>query len=133
MNTTLTTQNSTTPSTTSATQPVRHHTVRPKVDIYETPEAWMLVLDVPGADETGTEVSLEKQVLSIKADVTDSVPEGFERMHSEFLPRRFERSFRVPEEIDSSGIEASVKNGVLRVKLPKSIAARPHQVPVKAG
>lgn len=93
----------------------------------------MLVLDIPGADERATDVVVERQVLTIKADVDEVIPEGFERVHTEFLPRRFERSFRLPDQIDGTAIEATVRNGVLRLTLPKSKAARPHQVQIKGG
>ncbi len=128
MNTTLTQQNT---SETSAVAP--RQTIRPKADIYETEDAWLLALDLPGADEHGTDISVEKQVLAITADVEGTVPEGFERVHTEFLPRRYERSFRLPEEVDTTQIEAIVKNGVLRLSLPKSTAARPHHISVTAG
>ncbi len=128
MNTTLT-RNDTSESPVVAPR----QATRPKTDIYETEEAWLLVLDLPGADENGTDISIEKQVLTITADVETSVPEGFERVHTEFPPRHYERSFRLPEEVDTSQIEAIVKNGVLRLSLPKSTAARPHHITVKAG
>lgn len=132
MNTTLTKTDSSQTTSRNVSQAPRR-TTRPKADIYETAESWLLVMDLPGVDESAADISLEKHVLTIKADVDDTVPEGFDRVHTEFLPRRFERSFRVPEDIDASAIEATVKNGVLRLTLPKSKAAQPLRVTVKAG
>jgi HSP20 family molecular chaperone IbpA len=92
-----------------------------------------LVVDLPGADEHGIDISVEKHVLTIKAEPEDFQPEGFDRLHTEILPHRYERSFRLPEGIDVVRIDANVKNGVLRLTVPKSSEARPRQVAVKAG
>jgi HSP20 family molecular chaperone IbpA len=107
--------------------------VRPRTDIFETPDAWLLVVDLPGTDENRIDIAVEKHVLTIKADPEDVHPEGFDPVHTEFLSRRFERSFRLPEWIDIARIDANVKNGVLRLTVPKSSEARPRQVAVKAG
>ncbi|MBX3436630.1 MAG: Hsp20/alpha crystallin family protein [Planctomycetaceae bacterium] len=108
-------------------------TARPNADIYETQDAWLLIVDLPGADEQSTDVSMEKHVLTIKASVNDVVPEGFERAHTEFRSRTYERAFRLPDQVDTSAIDATVKNGVLNLKLPKSKEAMAQQVTVKGG
>jgi len=108
-------------------------TVRPRADVYETEEGWLLVLDLPGADETTTNIAFEKNVLTITANTDHVAPEGFEQSHTEFHARHFERSFRLPDEVDRSAIDAMVKHGVLRLSLPKSTDARPQQVIVKGG
>ncbi|MCA9075706.1 MAG: Hsp20/alpha crystallin family protein [Planctomycetaceae bacterium] len=107
--------------------------VRPKADIFQTVDGWVITLDVPGADESTTDISVEKDVLSMTATAEDLTPEGFDRAHAEFAPRKFERSFRLPDEVDRAAIEATVKNGVLQVTLPKSPETKPHQVVVKGG
>lgn len=108
-------------------------TVRPKADVFLTDDAWLMTLDLPGADETTTDISVEKDILTIRATPVDKTPLGFERIHSEFAPRTFERSFRLPDEVDRAAIEATVKNGILHLTLPKSPETRPHQVVVKGG
>ena len=123
--------------TTCTTNPnCREHevrTVRPKADVFQTDDAWLITLDLPGADETTTEISIEKDVLTIKASALEMTPEGFEKVHTEFAPRQFERAFRLPDEVDRSAIDATVKNGVLHLTLPKSPETKPHQVVVKGG
>ena len=112
---------------------VEKQTVRPRADIYETDDAWFLVLEMPGVDETGADVTIEKGVLSVSGEVDAFAAEGFEQRFGDFALRRFERSFRLPDEIDSSGINAESKSGVLKLRLPKAPAALPHKVTVKAG
>ena len=106
-------------STTSQTQ----STFRPRVDIMEVEGDLMLVADIPGADQDHTEVSLEKNILTIKGDIPAATLDGFNMVHREFRTGSFERSFTVSREIDRDLIEATVKDGVLRVRLPKSEAA----------
>jgi HSP20 family protein len=108
-------------------------TVRPRADIYEVDDAWLVVLEMPGVDEGGADVSLEKGVLTVAGEVATFAVEGYEPQYGGLSARRFERSFRLPEEVDASAIEAEVKAGILRIRLPKAAAALPTKVTVKAG
>lgn len=112
---------------------VEYRTVRPKADIFQTTDSWAITLEIPGADESSTDISVEKDVLTVTATAEDLTPDGFDRAHTEFAPRKFERSFRLPDEVDRSAIEATVKNGVLHVTLPMSPETKPQQVIVKGG
>lgn len=132
MSTTLT--QTETPRQQTAERPqLPKQTVRPRADIYEMDDAWFVVLEMPGVDESGADVSLEKGVLTITGEVAAFATEGYEPQHGGLSARRFERSFRLPEEIDTSAIEAEVKAGLLRLRLPKAAAALPTKVTVKAG
>lgn len=135
MSTTLThpepkTQTSQSPNASCATP---QQTVRPRADIYEQDDAWLVLLEMPGVDESGANVAIEKGVLRITGEVAAFAVEGFQKQFGGLCARRFERSFRLPEEVDTSAIEAEVKAGLLRVRLPKAAAALPTKVVVKAG
>lgn len=93
---------------------------QPRVDIVEIEGDLVLVADVPGADESHTEVSLEKNILTIKGTVPAIDVDGLSLVHREFRSGHFERAFTLTREIDRNGIEATVKDGVLRVRLPKN-------------
>ncbi|MCA9053905.1 MAG: Hsp20/alpha crystallin family protein [Planctomycetaceae bacterium] len=105
--------------------------VQPRVDILESADAWLLRADMPGVDETHAEVSLERQVLTISGTAELREPEGSARQFGTFHPRRYERSFRMPETIDRGGLEATVQHGVLTVRIPKAAEAQPVKVAVK--
>lgn len=92
---------------------------QPRVDIVEVDGDLLLVADIPGADESHTEVSLEKNILTIKGTIPAIDEDGLTLVHREFRAGKFEREFTITREIDRNGIEASVKDGVLRVHLPK--------------
>ena len=93
---------------------------QPRVDIIEVEGDLVLVADIPGADEEHTEVSLEKNILTIKGSIPNIEVEGYTMVHREFRAGEFERAFTLTREIDRDGIEATVKDGVLRVRLPKN-------------
>ena len=107
--------------------------IQPRVDILESGDAWLLRAEMPGVDEHHAAVSLERQVLTISGAAELREPEGFERQFGSFGPRRYERSFRMPETIDRSGLEATVQHGVLTVRIPKAAEAQPVKIAVKGA
>jgi HSP20 family molecular chaperone IbpA len=94
-------------------------TFAPRTDIVESPEGFVLLADLPGVDESSLEVTLEKGVLTIQAKANLPAPEEATLAYGEFESGAYYRAFRISEEFDSSKIEASVKDGVLRVVLPR--------------
>jgi HSP20 family molecular chaperone IbpA len=106
----------------------------PRADIYETDDALIVVVDVPGADEKSVDITLEKNVLTINAYV-DDLPqmEGYSLAFAEYNVGDYQRSFRLSDEIDRDGIEAEVRDGVLRLRLPKAGPAKTRKISVKGG
>jgi HSP20 family protein len=105
----------------------------PLADIFEAENEIIVVADVPGADEETIEITLEKNVLTINANIDTEVPEKKALYHSEYAVGDFQRSFVLSNQIDREGIEATVKNGVLYLHLPKSKEAQSRKIAVKAG
>lgn len=105
----------------------------PPADIYETQDHVVLVADMPGVAPGDVDVSLERRVLTIRGHVPVETHEGYRRVHTEFGERDFQRVFALSEEIDRDLIEASHKNGVLTLKLPKAELARTRKIEVKSG
>lgn len=105
----------------------------PLVDITESEDALMLVADMPGVDEQGVEVVVEKNVLTVKGTVGPETPPGYELSHGEYGVGDYERSFTLPNEIDREGIVATIKDGVLSLTLPKARQAIARKVTVTAG
>lgn len=106
---------------------------RPNVDIVDTPESVLLTADVPGADEQSVEMTIEKDVLTLHARVEPPKFEGYAPASFEYGVGDYERKFTLSHDIDRSAIEASVKDGVLRVRLPKRKGAGSHKIRVNGG
>jgi len=105
----------------------------PRTDIYETGEEILLTADIPGADESRVDITLEKNILTINARVDAGWFENRHLAYQEYGLGDFQRSFALSGEIDREKIEAVVRNGVLTLYLPKSPAARSRKIAVKAG
>jgi HSP20 family protein len=105
----------------------------PRSDIYELDDQIVIVADVPGVDEKSLDVTLEKNVLTINALIDPVVPQGYSLSLSEYQVGDYQRSFRLSDEINREKIRASVKDGVLRLYLPKAKEALMRKISVKAG
>ena len=105
----------------------------PRVDIYETKEALFLIADMPGVDEKSVDVELEKNILTITGRVNIDEEKDKSIVYSEYEVGDYERTFTLSEEIDREKINATVKNGVLRLELPKAEKAKPKKIAIKAA
>ena len=114
---------------TTRTRPVQ----RPIADIYETKEALVVVLELPGVDADGLNVTLDKRLLTVSGRTSAGAPKGCTLTLSEYRVADFERSFTLAETIDNDHIEANLKDGVLKVTLPKAGPAPARTIHVNAG
>jgi len=108
-------------------------TVVPAVDIVETEAGVLLVADLPGCDESNVEIAIEDRVLTVRGRPQADAPEGLDLAAAEHPPATFERTFTVSEIIDTEHIQATVRDGVLRLTLPKAEAARPRKIDIKTA
>lgn len=104
----------------------------PPVDIVEDADKYVLRLDVPGARAEDIDVQFDRGEMTVRARVQPRQSAGRGYMLREYGVGDFERSFRVGEGIDTTGIAAEVANGVLTLTLPKSAEARPRKIAVTA-
>lgn len=103
----------------------------PRADIYETDDNITLLADIPGCDEKSIDITLEKNVLTINAFVENQEVSGHSLSYSEYNTGDYQRVFTLSDEIDRENIEATVKDGVLRLVLPKAGPAKTHKITVK--
>ena len=104
----------------------------PRADIYETNDAIVVVTDMPGVDESALDIALENDVLTINGYVEPEYPQGYGLAYAEYRVGDYQRSFTVSNKIDQSKIEATLKDGVLRLHLPKAEPTS-RKITVKAG
>lgn len=105
----------------------------PLVDIYENNDEMVVMADMPGVDEKTIDITLEQHVLTIEGQVKPYIPEGFNLSYWEYEIGDYRRSFTLTDTIDRDKIEASYKNGVLMLKLPKVEPAKPRKITVKTS
>lgn len=103
----------------------------PAADVIEKLDSVLVILDLPGVDHKGLEVTIEDHLLTVRGKSAVAETQHVSAAHREFEPYDYARSFRIGADIDESRIAANIKNGVLRLTLPKLEAARPRQISVK--
>jgi HSP20 family molecular chaperone IbpA len=105
----------------------------PKVDIYERGKDTILLANMPGVDEKSVDINLDKNVLTIIGRAELEKHDNYRLAYAEYETADYQRSFTLSNEINTNKIEAIVKNGVLRLVLPKAEEAKPKKINVKAG
>jgi HSP20 family molecular chaperone IbpA len=103
------------------------------VDVVETAEAFLVTADVPGVPMDAIEITVEKDRLELVAHRSEASHEGHRSAFRESDAGDYHRAFRVPAEIDRGAIRADLRDGVLRITLPKAAPARPQKVLVQAA
>ena len=103
----------------------------PRADIYETEDNVVLLVDMPGVASDGVDITLEKRTLAIRGYTADQPHENYRQVYAEYASGDYERVFTLSEDIDRDGIEASQKNGVLRLVLPKAAPAKARKIQLK--
>ena len=94
-------------------------TSSPSTNVYETEDAFKVEVSVPGYEKDQINLDVENDVLTIKAELAKSEDKEFKYVRREFSASGFEKSFKLSKNINQDKIEASFKNGVLVVDLPK--------------
>ena len=126
---------------TQVTKPRREHVVpesfeneplfTPQVDIIEKKDAILILADMPGVAKDSVDVVLEEGVLSINGKVQSDGPEGMALRSREYEVGNFHRCFSVGEGLNPDGVEAGMKDGVLRLSVPKAERYQPRRIEIK--
>jgi HSP20 family molecular chaperone IbpA len=105
----------------------------PPADIYETKDDVQLFLDVPGADPATLDVTLDRRILAVSARSTPWQPQGYTLIAAEYSDGSFARSFVLSDNLDGDKIEANFRDGVLKLRVPKSAPSPAKKISVNAG
>jgi len=105
----------------------------PAVDVFEDAGGITLLADMPGVPKEQLELKVEGDALLIEGAVQPDTPEGLEPIYAEVRVPRYRRSFTLSRELDTSRIEANLKDGVLTLRIPKQAHAQPRRIAVTAG
>jgi HSP20 family protein len=105
-------------------------TYEPAVDIWESDQELVLMADVPGVRKDDVEINLDNDVLTISGRVTIDQYDGLRPMYGEYNVGNYYRRFSLGEVVDQTKISADIKDGVLKVTLPKREKAQPRRITV---
>lgn len=103
----------------------------PAADVYETEDAYLIAVDLPGIVRSEVEIDLDEERLVIRGN--RNLSQGAEEKANQSVrPHgRFRRSFKVPGNVAQDGIQAEYKNGVLEVRLPKRKEPKGQRIQIK--
>lgn len=104
----------------------------PRVDIFDAGAELLVVADIPGLEEKALDITLHDGVLTLSGERRTSAPEGYVTHRSERGSARFKRSFALPVAVDGERTVATVKDGVLEVKLAKADDVKARRITVRA-
>ena len=105
----------------------------PCLDLYQTTDDIVAVVELPGMRKEDIEISLHDGVLTIGGERKDETPEGDKAARTERFVGKFRRSISLPTRVDSGNVGASYKDGLLTITLPKAEEVKPKQIQVNVG
>ena len=102
------------------------------MDVADDENEVILSIDLPGVRREDLKITLEKGLLTISGERKKaSLPEGAAWIRSEAWDGRFVRSLQLPRHVKAEAVSAELKDGVLRLVLPKAEAAKPRQIEIR--
>jgi HSP20 family protein len=105
----------------------------PDVDIFETEKELTLLADMPGVKPADINIDLREGMLTLEGDVKNPQLENEVELLSEYRTGKYYRQFNLSEIIDQAKIDATMTDGVLRLRLPKVEAVKPRKITIKAS
>ena len=114
----------------AAAAPRDEFTVKPAYEIKESADAWGLVVNLPGVAKDGLEITVEEGLIRILGRRAWRKPEGWTQLYRESVDAPFELALEHDNSVDAEKIRAELKDGVLRVSLPKAEAVKPRKIAV---
>lgn len=116
----------------TSTEEMRGRGWFPAVDIRETDDSLTVFCEIPGLKKEDVSITLENNVLTISGErkfEKETKEQSYHRMERSY--GKFSRSFSLPSNLETSKVDASVQDGVLRISLPKVEAAKPRRIAIK--
>jgi len=105
----------------------------PRVDVLEDAGGITLYADLPGVSREALVVKVDGESLLIEGEIAAAAPQGMEATYAELRVPRFKRSFTLSRELDGGRIEASLKDGVLKLRIPKHAEAQPRRIAINVA
>jgi HSP20 family molecular chaperone IbpA len=105
----------------------------PPVDVVEDPSGITLYADLPGVPKDKLNLRIEADTLTLEGEVSLPTPEGLQPSHVEVQLPRYRRVFALSKELDPAKISAELKNGVLKLRIPRAEHLQPRRIEVQVA
>ncbi len=107
--------------------------MRPAVDIFEDDTGITVHADMPGVSRERLNIEIDQDTLAIEGKAEIAMPEGLEALYADVRSTRYQRSFTLSHELDGERAEASLKDGVLKLRIPKREQYQPRKIEVSVS
>ncbi|MBT8769445.1 Hsp20/alpha crystallin family protein [Metapseudomonas boanensis] len=107
-------------------------TLLPRVDVFEDDNGIQLFADLPGVPRERLVVNVEGDTLLLEGEIMPEMSEQLEAVYAEVQLSRFRRAFTLSSELDTTQIDAELRDGVLNLRVPKHAHAQPRKIVVKS-
>lgn len=104
----------------------------PRTNLLESGDYFEVQAEVPGVSKDDLNIKIQGKYLEISGERTVDTPEGYKVHRSERMGSTFSKSFALPDNVDADKVEATLKDGILYLNLPKSEATKPKQIAIKS-
>jgi len=107
--------------------------IRPAVDIFEDETGITVQADMPGVSRDHLDIRVDRETLTLTGEASIATPEGMEALYADVRLTRYQRSFSLSSELDADQAEASLKDGVLTLRIPKRAQYQPRKIEVRVS
>ncbi len=107
--------------------------IRPPVNIFENDKGITVQADMPGVSKDRLDIQIDKDTLSIEGVSEVPMPDGMEALHADVHSTLYRRNFSLSSELDGEKADASLKDGVLTLSIPKREQFKPRKIEVRAN
>jgi HSP20 family protein len=105
----------------------------PHMTLEDAGDKFVVTAELPGLSEKDVELTVTANSLGLRGERKADAPAGYAVHRKERSDHKFARTFTLPVKVDADKAEATMKNGILTLVLPKAAEAQPRQIPVKAS
>jgi HSP20 family protein len=107
--------------------------IRPAVDIFEDQGGITVKADMPGVSKDRLSVNIDRDTLAIEGSADIEMPEGLHSVYADVRATRYRRGFTLSSELDGEKAEATLKDGILTLRIPKRAQYQPRKIEVQTG
>ncbi|OQX30418.1 MAG: heat-shock protein [Candidatus Sedimenticola endophacoides] len=107
--------------------------MKPLIDVFEDDTGLTLHADMPGVSRQGLDITVDSDTLTLEGKADIAMTEGMTPLYADVRSNRYRRSFALSRELDTEHIEATLRDGVLILRIPKLKQYQPRRIEIRAG
>jgi HSP20 family molecular chaperone IbpA len=107
--------------------------LRPTVDIVENSDTIKMIADLPGVSDKTLKLEVDADTLIIEGDIDINMPDNLDSLYSDIRASHYKRAFSLSSELNTDKIDATLKDGLLSITIPKREEVKPRKIAIKRG